>query len=421
MTDGTISSPEGVISLATADDETAEVVTGTGGRPAIISDATTGHGTVPVQTRNERFTSVSVADFPEVTGQEVMWKLSPITKLSALIDGALDGGRYEFSVESEAAIDVAWVPRADSRIGLAGIPEDRASANAWSAFGEALAITLDGEEHQEVRIERAAFGPSARGAHTIIEAKPFSNAVVVLDNAGAALLAENVEIIVRDGAKLTVVTVQDFADDARYTATHFAHVGRDAQFKHVVVSLGGDVIRVNPAVTLAEPGADGEMFGVYFADSGQHLEQQVFLFHKAPNTRGRVNYKGALQGDGARTVWIGDVLIGPDASGTDSYEQNRNLVLTDGTRADSIPNLEIETGDIQGAGHASATGRFDDEQLFYLRSRGIPEELARRLVVRGFLAEIVQKIGYAPLEERLHAAIEAELAGEPRPVTGAVG
>jgi Fe-S cluster assembly protein SufD len=134
-----------------------------------------------------------------------------------------------------------------------------------------------------------------------------------------------------------------------------------------------------------------------------------------------VNYKGALQGAGARTVWIGDVLIGPDASGTDSYEQNRNLVLTDGTRADSIPNLEIETGDIQGAGHASATGRFDDEQLFYLQSRGIPEELARRLVVRGFLADIVQKIGFAPLEERLHAAIEAELAGgavvEPLEVT----
>ncbi len=232
----------------------------------------------------------------------------------------------------------------------------------------------------------------------------------MLDNSGAASLVENVEIVVGDSARLTVVTVQDFDDDARYVATHFGRVGRDARLKHVVVSLGGSVVRVNPAVTLAEPGADGELLGVYFSDAGQHLEQQVFLFHEAANTKGRVNYKGALQGEGARTVWIGDVLIGANASATDSYEQNRNLVLTDGTRADSIPNLEIETGDIQGAGHASATGRFDDEQLFYLRSRGISEAEARRLVVRGFLAEIVQKIGFAPLEERLNSAIEAELA-----------
>ena len=104
------------------------------------------------------------------------------------------------------------------------------------------------------------------------------------------------------------------------------------------------------------------------------------------------------------------MLIGRDATGTDSYEQNRNLVLSDGTRADSIPNLEIETGDIEGAGHASATGRFDDEQLFYLQARGIEEGEARRLVVRGFLNEIVQQIPDESLQERLGALVEAELA-----------
>ena len=124
----------------------------------------------------------------------------------------------------------------------------------------------------------------------------------------------------------------------------------------------------------------------------------------------RWDAQAALQGAGARTVWIGDVLIGPDATGTDSYEANRNLVLTEGARADSIPNLEIETGDILGAGHASATGRFDDEQLFYLQARGIAEDEARRLVVLGFLAEIVQKIGIDELQDELVEAIEAELA-----------
>jgi Fe-S cluster assembly protein SufD len=217
--------------------------------------------------------------------------------------------------------------------------------------------------------------------------------------------------VLDEGAHLTVVTVQEWDDDATHLASHFATVGRDARLKHVVVSLGGSVVRVNPSVHLVSEGGDVELFGVYFADTGQHLEQQVFVDHDAPNTRSRVSYKGALQGLGAHTVWVGDVLIRPTASGTDSYEQNRNLLLTDGARADSIPNLEIETGDIAGAGHASASGRFDDEQLFYLQARGIREDEARRLVVRGFLSEIVQKIGSPELESRLQSAIEAELVG----------
>ncbi len=111
----------------------------------------------------------------------------------------------------------------------------------------------------------------------------------------------------------------------------------------------------------------------------------------------------------AHTVWVGDVLIRAAATGTDTFETNRNLVLTDGARADSVPNLEIETGEIAGAGHASATGRFDDEQLFYLQARGIPEDQARRLVVRGFFGELISKIAVPAVRERLTDAIEHEL------------
>ncbi|MDH2444425.1 Fe-S cluster assembly protein SufD [Amnibacterium sp. CER49] len=398
--------------LSTPSGETSPVVTGTGTRPAIIADATAQHGgTIPVQTRNERFTSTDVADFPAVTGREAGWKLTPVDRLGELLDGELDGGRYEFTVQGDGASTAGWTARADARVGTAGIPEDRASANAWSHFTEALDIRVTGEEYTRVTVRRDRFGDTPRAAHTIVEAAPFARGVVVLDNAGAARLAENVEVLVGDGADLTLVTLQDWDDDAVHVATHFARVGRDARLKHVVVSLGGSVVRVNPAVTLAGSGADGELLGVYFADAGQHLESQVFLFHQADHTKGRVEYRGALQGEGAHTVWIGDVLIGRDAVATDSYEQNRNLVLTDGTRADSVPNLEIETGDIEGAGHASATGRFDDEQLFYLQARGITEEQARRLVVRGFLESIVQKIGVPELQSRVSAAIEAELAG----------
>lgn len=397
-----------------AQGSTVEEVTGTGTRPAIIADATSGHGTVPVQTRNERFASTDVTAFPPVTGREATWKLTPVGSLAELIDGALDGGRYELDATSTGGAEVTWVGRDDARVGTAGIPEDRAAANAWSSFGEALLVRVTGEEPSSVTVRRSALGAVPRAAHTIIDVARFAKAVVVLDNAGDATIAENVEILVGDGADVTVVSVQDWADGAKHVANHFVQVGRDARLKHVVVSFGGEVVRVNPSVTLAGAGADGELLGVYFADAAQHLESQVFLFHKAEHTKGRVEYRGALQGDGAHTVWIGDVLIGPDATGTDSYEQNRNLVLTDGTRADSVPNLEIETGDIAGAGHASATGRFDDEQLFYLQARGIPEEVARRLVVRGFLSSIVQKIGVPELEERLQAAIEDELAGAAR-------
>ncbi len=375
------------------------------------TDGGWGRSDVPVQTRSERFRSNDPAAYPAVTGHELEWKLSPVSLFRPLLDEPLDGSAYAYASAQSSEIDVQWLPAGHESIGSAGAAEEKASANAWNAIEHALAITLSGEEPLFATITRANLGTAGRGAHTVITAKPHSTGLVVLQGTGGANLSENVEIVVGDGANLTVVSVQEWADDAIHLASHFATVGRNATFRHVVVSLGGKVVRVIPSVHLDGEGADAELYGVYFADAGQHLEQRPYLHHNGANTRGRVNYKGALQGEGARTVWVGDVLIGPNAAGTDSYEQNRNLVLTEGTRADSIPNLEIETGDILGAGHASATGRFDDEQLFYLQARGISEDEARRLVVLGFLTEIIQKIGEPTLEAHLLAAVEAELGG----------
>ena len=163
-------------------------------------------------------------------------------------------------------------------------------------------------------------------------------------------------------------------------------------------------------VDYAGPGGSAELLGLYFADAGQHIEHRLFADHNAPRTRSHVSYKGALQGQGAHTVWVGNVLIRKVAEGIETFEENRNLVLTDGCQADSVPNLEIETGEIEGAGHASATGRFDDEQLFYLRSRGIEEKEARRLVVHGFFNDLIRKVGVPAIEEQLVATVEAELA-----------
>ena len=363
----------------------------------------------PVQTRSERFTSAAHADFAPVTGIEAEWKLAPVRQLGDLIDGELLGSRTPLAFDAVDGVSVTWVPRSESIVGIAGLPEDRASANAWTSTTEVLEIAVTGVISAPLHLDRADLGATPRAAHTLIRAHRGSRATLVISSTGLARLSENVEIVVEDGAELTLVSVLEWDDDAAHLGAHFSVVGAHATFKHIMVSLGGAIIRVNPATRLAGDGADGQLLGLSFADAGQHIEHRVFMHHEGPNTRGRVTYKSALQGAKAHTVWIGDVLIGANAVNTDSYEQNRNLVLTVGARADSVPNLEIETGDIAGAGHASATGRFDDEQLFYLQARGIPEDEARRLVVLGFLMEIIQQIGDAPLEERLRAAVEAEL------------
>jgi Fe-S cluster assembly protein SufD len=370
---------------------------------------------VPIQTRSARPTSFEPADFAAPSAREVNWKLSDLQRLAPLfVDEPAESTRaVTVEVDAPAGVHVPSTGLDAPVRGEVFRPEDRPSAIAWKRSEDALHLRLPAGQvlEQPVRVRLNGTDATARAtAHIVIEAERDSHATVVLEHTGSAQFAQNVEIIVRDGASLTVLSLQGWEDDAVHAAAHQAVVGRRASLSHFVVSLGGAVVRVNPSVRLAGEGSHAELFGLSFADSGQHLESQVYLFHEGPATKGNVLYKSALQGAKARTVWIGDVLIGADAVDTDSYEANRNLVLTDGARADSIPNLEIETGEIAGAGHASATGRFDDEQLFYLRSRGISEKESRRLVVLGFLMEIVQKITVDDVRARLIDAVEAELA-----------
>ena len=367
---------------------------------------------VPDSSRAGRLTSYKLADFKPLTGMEEDWRFTPLKRLRGLHTEVLNGAAPSVSVTAPDSVRVETVGRDDARIGSAAIPEDRVSANAWENFTEATVITVPAEVQTEgeVSVLLTGQGTGASAQHIVIVAEKFSKAVVVLDHQGTAVVSENVEILVEDGAQLTVISLQEWNDDAVHASSQQAKLGRDAKFKHIVVSLGGDLVRVTPSARFTAPGAEVELFGLYFADAGQHLEQRLFVDHAVANCKSNVLYKGALQGRNAHTVWVGDVLIRKEAEGTDTYEANRNLVLTDGARADSVPNLEIETGLIAGAGHASATGRFDDQHLFYLMARGIPEEVARRLVVRGFLNEIIQQIRVPAIEERLTAAVERELA-----------
>ncbi|MEQ4520593.1 Fe-S cluster assembly protein SufD [Pseudarthrobacter sp. B907] len=367
---------------------------------------------VPDSSRAGRLTSYKLADFKPLTGMEEDWRFTPLKRLRGLHTEVLNGAAPAVAVSGPDSVRVETVGRDDARIGSAAIPEDRVSANAWENFTEATVITVPAEVQAEgeVSVVLTGQGTAAASQHIVVIAEKFSKAVVVLDHQGTAVVSENIEILVEDGAQLTVISLQEWNDDAVHASSQQAKLGRDAKFKHIVVSLGGDLVRVTPSARFTAPGAEAEMFGLYFADAGQHLEQRLFVDHAVANCKSNVLYKGALQGRNAHTVWVGDVLIRKEAEGTDTYEANRNLVLTDGARADSVPNLEIETGLIAGAGHASATGRFDDEHLFYLMARGIPEKVARRLVVRGFLNEIIQQIKVPAIEERLTEAVERELA-----------
>ncbi|MFI7549992.1 Fe-S cluster assembly protein SufD [Micromonospora sediminimaris] len=375
----------------------------------------TTQASAPPSTKSQALRSYDVAAFPALTGLEEEWRFTPLKRLRGLVgdDPTATGTvRHEYADLPEG-VSVERVGRDDPRVGSVLTPFDRVSALAYGGAEQALLVRVAQDAVISGPAILRAVGAGVEGlafGHTVIEVGRFAEAILVLEHVGSATLADNVEVSVGDGAKLTLVTVADWADDAVQAQHLKVRLGRDARVLHVQVTLGGDLVRQYTTVEYTDRGGEAELYGLYFADSGQHQEHRQLVDHTVPDCRSYVGYRGALQGESARTVWVGDVLIRAEATGTDTYEINRNLLLTDGARADSVPNLEIETGEIAGAGHASATGRFDDEQLFYLMARGIPEAEARRLVVRGFFAELLNKIPVESLRERLGDAIEARLS-----------
>lgn len=358
--------------------------------------------------------SFDLADHPVPTGREEAWRFTPMKRLRGLHDGTfVPGGRARVEIQAPPEVVIDLVDRDDPRLGRIYTPNDRVAAQAWNSFEQARVISVPPGTELHAPLVLNVFGVGSEAAvfnHLVLDIGANAKATVVLQHQGSTVRAGNAEIIVGDSASLMLVSVQDWDDDTVHFAHLHARVGRDASYRQALVSIGGEVVRISSSVDFAGPGGEAELLGLYFADAGQHLEHRLFVDHNAPRTRSNVDYRGALQGQGAHTVWIGDVLIRKVAEGINTYESNKNLVLTDGCRADSVPNLEIETGEIEGAGHASTTGRFDDEQLFYLRSRGIDEAEARRLVVHGFFADIIRKVGVPEIEKRLLEAVEAELA-----------
>jgi Fe-S cluster assembly protein SufD len=368
----------------------------------------------PVSRLHER-QSFDPADFGVPSGREEEWRFTPLRRLRGLhTDETLSPGKVAVSVDAAMGVTVERPEHGDPRLGTAFVPGDRVSARAFASFAEATFLEVADMPERDAPTWVTVRGEDSAGAafgHLVVNVAPNARATVVLEYSGSATYADNVELVVGDGAALNVVSLQEWDRDAVHLSYHHGRLGKDASLVHTAVTLGGGVVRLAPSVRYGGPGGDAELRGLYFADAGQHLEHRLFVDHSEPNCRSRVSYKGALQGEDAHAVWIGDVVIRATATGTDTYEYNRNLVLTDGTRVDSVPNLEILTGEVLGAGHASASGRLEDHHLFYLMARGIPFEEARRLVIKGFFGQMISQIEVPEIRDRVTAAIEAELAG----------
>ncbi|MFY9190017.1 MAG: Fe-S cluster assembly protein SufD [Lawsonella sp.] len=364
--------------------------------------------------------STNVEDFPKPHGKIEEWRFTP-TKLYLPFAEMLptdQRGQIQYTQKSNGAVNVESAPLNKSAAGCVNLPTERLSAVAWNSSEKAHTIEFpEGDSSDTPLVLEAHDEDSAELSygHLIIKVPDEAQASLLLYRHENGANSDGVEILVGDNASLTFAVVGLQGDDSISHSEHSIQLGENAHLRHGVINLGGHAVRTNTAVRFAGPRAEVELLGLFFAGPGQHCENRLLVDHDQPYCTSDVNYKGALLGDTssrdgiAHGVWVGDVFISPEAVGTNTYESNRNLMLSKATRMDSIPNLEITTGVIDGAGHASTTGRFDEEELFYLQSRGIDEVTARQLVVRGFFHDIVHRLELPTLEAELDDVIFKQL------------
>jgi Fe-S cluster assembly protein SufD len=279
-----------------------------------MADATT-TGTTTARTtsqvRSRRPTSCSVhlhpegsfdlADHAVPTGLEEVWRFTPLKRLRGLHDDAtLTSDAYTVTVDADPAVVAGSVGADDPAKGSSGyVPADRVSARAWADADKVFKVVIPREAVVEKPTVISFTGLDAEKAgagHVVVTAEPFSRSTVILDYSGSSTWVDNVEIVLGDGAQLTFVSVQDWADDSVHVTTQHASIGRDASLRHLAVTFGGDLVRFSASCDYAGPGGAIDMLGLYFADAGQHLEHRLFVDHDAPHTRSNVDYKGALQG-----------------------------------------------------------------------------------------------------------------------------
>lgn len=384
-------------------------------------------------------------EWPKVRGEE-LWKDTPFTRFSVDVPAVTDGsdaaiaspllddhgelaahvrlqdGRVEVSVRDDRVVvaDLATAAAEHEtlvreHLGAQIGDGDRTvttNAAAWT-HGVFIHVPDEVELDGPIGVTVAAGEPGGHLPRVLVVVGNHARAKVYLEHVSSPVdepvtVDEVVEAVLLDGSRLDLVSLQHWGDRVGHLSLQAAEVHRDAFLRHLAVTIGGETVRVRPEVHLVGPGARVEPLGVYFSDAGQHFEHHPFIEHVAGHTTSDVLYKGALQGK-SRTVFRGHIFIHKDAVGSDSNEVNKSLILTPGARADSTPFLEIECAEVV-AGHGSATGQVDAEQLFYLQSRGVSADQALRLVVFGFFAEVLERIDLPAVRDRALQHIEDEIA-----------
>jgi len=250
--------------------------------------------------------------------------------------------------------------------------------------------------------------------HTLVVVEEGSSVVFIdryrSDNLTQPSLSDaGVEIVAGAGSSVTFVAIQEYGRGVWHFGTQRALLGRDASLQSLVVTLGATFSRAQVETTIAGEHGDVQMLGVYFAEADQHFDMRTLQDHAAPRSTSDLLYKGALK-DHSHTVYSGLIRVQRNAEKTDAYQANRNLVLSDHAKADSKPELEILNNDVRCT-HGSTVGQVDDEQLFYLESRGISHDDAQRLIVEGFFEDVINRVRVEAVRNVLHDAIARKLAG----------
>ncbi len=365
--------------------------------------------TAPAKDLAPRVFSRVPEDFDIPVGREEEWRYTPIKKIQDFFVaqqwGIVEASPHEY---------VHVVDLDDPRLSSTWMPTDRVSAISYSQVGQAILISIPAHQVVSEPIVINLRGTKLNNyAHIEVHAEKFSRSQIVIVHDSQANVSGSIVTDLGDQAELTLLSVMDAEAPIKQHWSWTNYVGRDSRFLGLSISLGGEVVRIVPTVNYKAPGGTAEMLGAFLLEGDQYQEHRILVNHTEPHCMSNVVYKGALSGQGSHSVWVGDVLVRREAIGIETYELNRNLLLNDGPRADSVPNLELETGDVISAGHASATGRFDDEQLFYLQSRGIPESIARQLVVRGFFVDVLNRVNDSDLRTSLMERIEMRLGMVP--------
>ncbi len=235
----------------------------------------------------------------------------------------------------------------------------------------------------------------------------FVDEILSTDLGTQSYISNAVEVFARDNAQVQYVSLQRLGRGAFYQSSQRTLAERDSTLDTLNVSMGASVCRVDLNARLLGPGANSDMLGLYFGDDSQHFDHNTSQDHLAPNTASDLLYKGALD-DQSRSVFRGIIRVHPGAQKTDAYQTNRNLLLSDRARADSLPNLEIQADDVK-CSHGATVGQLDEESRFYLMSRGLSREQAERLVVMGFLGEVLSRLPLGGVVEKVTTVIESKL------------